>query len=68
MLLWDAPPEVINCGRAGTVTDTFRESALGMGDPFTMAADSGATKELKEESGADKESLSITVLQVPKGE
>ena len=65
-LVWEDPVEVIDCGRFGTLTDTFRDSELGNGEPFTMSADSGSTKELTEQSRGDKESLSITVLEVPR--
>ena len=41
---------------------------LGSGEPFTMAADSGSTKEFRMQQLWDTETLTITVIEVPKGE
>jgi len=67
-LVWDGTEHVIDCGRFGRLDDDFLDSMLGSGEPFTMAADSGSTKEFRMQHLWDTETLAITVIEVPKGE
>jgi hypothetical protein len=67
-LVWDGDEYVIDCGRFGRLDDQFRDSELGSGEPFTMAADSGSTMGFRVQHFGDTETLTITVIEVPKGE
>jgi hypothetical protein len=67
-LFWNGTEMVVDCGKFGKLDDEFRDSMLGNGEPFTMPADSGTTKVFTEQRFGDTESLSITVLEVAKGE
>jgi hypothetical protein len=67
-LVWDNSEYVIDCGRFGRLDDQFRDSELGSGEPFTMAADSGSTTGFRVQHFGDTETLTITVIEVPKGE
>ena len=67
-LFWNGTEMVVDSGKFGKLDDEFRASMLGTGEPFTMASDSGSTKEFREQRFGDTETLTITVIEVPKGE